>query len=313
MNKLSDNEIQRIREAGNLLGLTDFSIVEKDVFVTLAIHAIADINHPDINLVFCGGTCLAKAHQIVKRMSEDVDFKLFPKIAFNSNSEQRRKLSSFRDEITQQLIIAGFEVNERNVRSRDNNSYTVYYLDYPSHFDQHQELKPQIHLEFTLAEPRLPLAIKSVASLVDRTFPNEKLIEKNINCISILETAAEKWVALTRRIAAIARGHDSLDETLVRHIYDLHAIIGHISLSEDFKKLVTDTIERDRVKFKRHHEYIRNPIDEIEYALDILKNDVTWKQHYNHFVEAMVFGQKTVNFEQCYTTLQTISEYIFNK
>lgn len=52
------------------------SIVEKDYYVTQVIHALSNIENEYFRVVFAGGTCLAKAHKIVRRMSEDVDFKI---------------------------------------------------------------------------------------------------------------------------------------------------------------------------------------------------------------------------------------------
>jgi predicted nucleotidyltransferase component of viral defense system len=52
------------------------AVIEKDYYVTQVIHVISDVENEYFRLVFCGGTCLAKAHRIVNRMSEDVDFKI---------------------------------------------------------------------------------------------------------------------------------------------------------------------------------------------------------------------------------------------
>lgn len=308
MNKLTEEEIRKIIDASDALGIVDYSILEKDVFVTKAIHSIADMNHPAINLVFCGGTCLSKAYQIVNRMSEDVDFKIYPAIPFISRSDQRRKLNQFRNEMTELLMNAGFEVTQQNIGSRDNNGYTVYRLDYPSNFNKNEELREHIQLEFTLAPPRLPTTMQPVVSLMDRVFTEDTRIEKNIACISVLETAAEKWVALTRRIASIARGHDKIDETLVRHIYDLNAITNKVDLTNDFFALVSDTIDRDRTKFKRHHEYGTDTFEEIKYSLKILGNDPVWLKNYDAFVEAMVFDKENADFNSCYKKLENMTE-----
>ena len=48
-----------------------------------------------------------------------------------------------------------------------------------------------------------------------------------IACVSVVETAAEKLVALTRRTAMEMAGLSrDPDPTLVRHIYDLHMMRG---------------------------------------------------------------------------------------
>ena len=43
--------------------------------------ALATIDAAPFDLVFGGGTALARAHHIVRRMSEDVDFKIVPRAA----------------------------------------------------------------------------------------------------------------------------------------------------------------------------------------------------------------------------------------
>ena len=47
-----------------------------------------------------------------------------------------------------------------------------------------------------------------------------------------METAAEKFVALTRRAGAILASLADPDTTLVRHIYDLHVIREHYDAAD---------------------------------------------------------------------------------
>lgn len=72
---LNEQLLDLISATGELLDLEN-SVVEKDYFVTQVIHSLSKIENEYFKLVFCGGTCLAKAHKIVSRMSEDVDFKI---------------------------------------------------------------------------------------------------------------------------------------------------------------------------------------------------------------------------------------------
>jgi predicted nucleotidyltransferase component of viral defense system len=71
------------------LGIKYPSIIEKDYYVTHIIHALSSIENEYFRLIFAGGTCLAKAHKIVKRMSEDVDFK----IQFKQNGNTFSKIA----------------------------------------------------------------------------------------------------------------------------------------------------------------------------------------------------------------------------
>jgi len=61
----------------------------------------------NFQVIFCGGTCLAKAHRIVKRMSEDIDFKIQIKNNKNfSRSRLIKELKEFRSQIKSSLVIA---------------------------------------------------------------------------------------------------------------------------------------------------------------------------------------------------------------
>src|SRR5689334_5638181 len=59
--------------------------------------------------VFGGGTALARAHRIIRRMSEDVDFKLVPRpAAAVSRSALRRQIEKLRAQVSAALKDAGF-------------------------------------------------------------------------------------------------------------------------------------------------------------------------------------------------------------
>ena len=71
------------------LGIRYPSIIEKDYYVTQAIHSLSGIENEYFRLIFAGGTCLAKAYKIVKRMSEDIDFKIQLKKPSNTFSKSQ--------------------------------------------------------------------------------------------------------------------------------------------------------------------------------------------------------------------------------
>jgi hypothetical protein len=62
------------RVAGALA--VDEAFVEKDWFVVEAIQILLGLDRDDFVPVFSGGTSLLKAHGLIKRFSEDIDFKL---------------------------------------------------------------------------------------------------------------------------------------------------------------------------------------------------------------------------------------------
>ena len=63
--KISKN-LRQIRTVALSLELPAY-VVEKDLYVTQAISVVAQIKHEHFDLVFQGGTSLAKAHRIIQR------------------------------------------------------------------------------------------------------------------------------------------------------------------------------------------------------------------------------------------------------
>jgi hypothetical protein len=68
---LSGDQERTFREVQAFFRLPSIALVEKDLFVVRAIAALAAIDASPFQLVFGGGTALARAHKIVQRMSED--------------------------------------------------------------------------------------------------------------------------------------------------------------------------------------------------------------------------------------------------
>ena len=67
MKTITTQEHERILESRNE-GLTSLppSVIEKDLLLTEVLQAIQTIDREEIGLVFCGGTCLSKAHGLIE-------------------------------------------------------------------------------------------------------------------------------------------------------------------------------------------------------------------------------------------------------
>jgi len=86
-------------------------LIEKDWHVVRALGVLATLEHQDIRPVFSGGTSLAKGWGLIKRFSEDIDFKVEMTPARNK-AEGRRLRSSYRDEVLALLTRNDFELAE---------------------------------------------------------------------------------------------------------------------------------------------------------------------------------------------------------
>ncbi len=270
--------------------------IEKDYYVTQIIHAISGLENEYFKLIFCGGTCLAKAHKIISRMSEDIDFKIQITQDLSNWSKTRflKELKAFRAYIQSQLIFSGITAKDPIVRNEG--QYFKIELDYPSVFPHEKALRPDILLEFTLSDIYL-----STTNLLIRTLIEDNLNDVTISssnetcCISITETAVEKWVGLTRRIIAIDRGYHKDDKTLIRHVYDLYVIKQANKINTDFFELANTVILNDANQFKNQHpEYFTDFNAEIQQSITILKNNSLWKERYEEFIETMIYDHSSV-------------------
>lgn len=91
-------------DVADALGISSPVLVEKDYYAVQLLNIINKLSFDGYQLVFAGGTCLAKAHKNTYRMSEDVDIKLVPssEILAQSNTRQRQ----FRRYIHQAILSA---------------------------------------------------------------------------------------------------------------------------------------------------------------------------------------------------------------
>lgn len=299
-------EIQAVQDH---FGLPEPSAVEKDWHVTRALRAINAVDPGPFRVVFGGGTCLARAHKLVPRMSEDADLKVVaPEPAALSNNQRRKLLGELRDRVTSGLLAAGFSfdvASSAHLRSRDGNRYTVFRLPYALAADSGSTLRPNIQIELNFSTMRLPTVTRPVASLYAEAFRKAPEIEA-IDCVSVTETAAEKLVALTRRTAMILAGANrgEPDDTLVRHIFDLHSIRDRIDRAVAIE-LARDIARQDAEEFGNQHPAYRDDIaGEAHRAVMHLLNEAEPHAQYDQFVSTMVYGPVPVYEE----AMETVAE-----
>jgi predicted nucleotidyltransferase component of viral defense system len=278
--------------------------VEKDWHVAQAMRTLLAVDAEPFRLVFAGGTCLARAHRLVARMSEDVDFKVVPPDAPMSNNQRRQALGRLRDQIAERLTDAGF-ILDQAPQSQDANQYTVLHLRTGSGTGQDGPLRPTIQIELSYAVLRTATVFLPVASFVTQAYGRPPELEA-VEYVSITETAAEKAVSLTRRTAMeIAGPSRAPAPTLVRHIYDLHMVRGQIDQAE-VADLMRSIAVMDAEQFGHQHPAYRDDIaGQTHKALAYLSTDSGVRTRFGDFVSAMVYGDVAA-FEAAITTVQAL-------
>lgn len=277
------------RVAGALA--VDEAFVEKDWYVVQAIATLIAVGTDDIMPVFSGGTSLLKAFGLIKRFSEDIDFKLSLSPAFDemTGGQRRKALGEFRDKLSNAWKVAGFAVT--NVVARDANGFLQIEMDYPSILDGHDALRPHILAELSAKPPRLAPQSRSLSSYV-ALFRRGAPEAGTISCVDPIETAADKLSAFSWR--SVVRDRQSLkdDPAIVRHLHDLAALEAVVSASSSFPVLLAETLAADAGRGGEKTAAL-SPADRLAAMLDVLRSDELYPQEYGRFVEGMAFASES--------------------
>ena len=310
---MSDETRRALREVQEYFRLPSVGLVEKDLHVIRAIAALAAIDASPFTLVFGGGTALARAHKIIRRMSEDVDFKIVPLPAAPvSRSGIRRALGKLVDQVTAALHSAGFAFDPKDkacTHSQNENRYTVWQLPYAADSGAGEGLRPTIQIEMTYAPMRQSPVTLPVSSFMAEAHGRPPEVAQ-LSCVSVTETAAEKLVALTRRIAMELAGLSrDPDPTLVRHIYDLQMMRDLID-PDQVAELARAIAEADAQEFRNQYPaYAADIAGETRKAIAALQTDPDYRSRYGDFVSAMAYGEWP-EFEIALSTVVALAEKI---
>jgi predicted nucleotidyltransferase component of viral defense system len=300
----ADPTFQELLEVQAHFGLPSLALVEKDWYVAKALAAIAALDTSPLQLVFGGGTALSRAHRLIRRMSEDIDLKIVAE-----KPPSRAALRRLREAMTQALLDAGFKFDPANPahrKSGNESRYTIYQLPYEPLSRGEGALRPEIQIEAGLWPLRRPAVELSVSSFIAEALQRPPEVAR-MACVSITQTAAEKFVALTRRVAAELEPGATQDPTLMRHFYDLHALRPHYDPLE-VATLAREVMPHDAEVFgSQSPAYRRDPLQETRRALTALANVSRYADHYYAFRRLMVYGE-TTEYAVCLDTLNELAE-----
>ena len=301
---LDKNLIERIAGA---LG-TRPGLIEKDWHVVRALGILATLEHRDIRPVFSGGTSLAKGWGLIKRFSEDIDFKVAMP-STKTKAEGRKLRSSYREEVLALLIRNDFELVEKPLVGNESQFFSVG-LAYPSRFEAGQGLRPHIRVEMSFHAPALrPIdrPISSIIALAGKEPPEVAAFP----CVDPVETAADKLSTLAWRVCARERESANDDPTIIRHLHDLAALESHIKGEAEFPALVRQTVEDDS---GRGGEGV--PADARErfsVMLERLGSDRLWEREYEAFVLQVSFARagEEISFAEAFAATQRLVALIY--
>ena len=181
---------------------TEPGLVEKEWHVVRALRVIADLDHGDARPVFSGGTSLSVGWGLIKRFSEDIDFKVGIPDA-ESQSQTRERWRKYREKIIATLTAAGLGLIGKPI-SQDGSRFFSADFAYPNVFDPVAGLRPHIEVQMTFQGPALPPISRPLRSLIAQAQRAEPEIAA-FPCVDPVETAADKLSALGWRVCTDTR------------------------------------------------------------------------------------------------------------
>lgn len=265
---------------------TSPGLVEKYWHVVRAIGVIAEVDDVGIVPAFSGGTSLSKGWELIKRFSEDIDFKV-DQISASSASRAHRERSAYRERVLEALAKAGFElVQEPNV----GNASRFFSVDlaYDAEFEAGQGLRPHIRVEMSFRAPALVPVARPIRSLIAAAQHQPPEIA-SFACVDPVETAADKLSALAWRVRARDRTRADDDPTIVRHLHDLAALERRAASSPWFADLVHTAAAAD-VGRGGKRTASADPAAMFADMLRRLETDALWAREYEDFVRAVSFA-----------------------
>lgn len=282
MNKRPEKEI--FEEVADLRQILP-AFVEKDWFVTQVIAIVAALNVPGFRVVFTGGTALSKAHGLLERVSEDIDFRVLV-----DGEPKRAALSAFKNTFVDALKHGGLNVEDARVIARDSNRFFSIDLDYASYFAQADALRPHIQIEVAVRATQLPPLELPVASFVNVATKSAPEVS-SIACIDPVESAADKLSALAWRVLDRVRGGAYDDPSIVRHIHDLAILKDRAFANPQFFALVMEAMSADSTRPKNKPELIDLPPHEkLNRMLAVLTEDKAYDAEYTRFVGGVSYA-----------------------
>lgn len=293
---------QTILEVQEYFSLPSPALVEKDWFVVRALAAIHDVEVDGLTLAFGGGTALGRAYRLIERMSEDIDLRI---IGDKANS--RGALKRMRKEVTERLDAAGFET-DGHCRVLHNDSYVRYDLPYEPIAKGDGVLRPEIKIEIAAFPLCTGPEKHSVSSFVSEAMGADAEA-KEVACVRLAETAADKFVALGRRAGFAFAGLGELDHTLVRHVYDLSRMDGHYDLDEAAAIALKTTKAEAESRANDYPAYKADPRAETLRAYDFMSTDKAFIEGYDKLLGDMVYGERP-DFPTAFKAVQRFVERI---
>ncbi len=271
--------------------------IEKDYWVTLALHAIFS-NEIGKETVFKGGTALSKCNKLIDRFSEDIDLVVLRKDGETNNQlkSKIKKISRCVTNVIPEIEVSGITHKMGMIRKTAHS----YEKSFDGDFGQ---VRDTIIVETTWLGYFEPYTIGTVSSYIYEMMlmaKQQDIIEAYVmNPFDVLVLRAER--TFCEKLMSLVRFSQTKDPIMdlsnkIRHIYDIHMMLKDPELnmffnSKEFDKMLLKVAKDDMISFKNNNAWLSNHPSTTILFSDIEK---TWNQikgSYETSFKELVFGE----------------------
>lgn len=271
--------------------------IEKDYWVTLALHAIFN-NEIGKETVFKGGTALSKCNQLIDRFSEDIDLVVLRKDGETNNQLKTKikKISKCVANVIPEIEIEGITHKMGMIRKTAHS----YEKNFEGNFGQ---VRDNIIVESTWLGNFEPYTTGIVSSYIYEMMlkANQQDIinQYGMNPFDVLILRTER--TLCEKLMSLVRFSQTKQPIIdlnnkIRHTYDIHMMLKNTDLnsffnSAEFEIMLLKVANDDVLSFKNNNDWLSN-----HPSTTILFSDTenTWnkiKDTYNTSFKELVFGE----------------------
>lgn len=271
-------------------------IIEKDYYITLALR---ELSVRIKGMVFKGGTSLSKCYQIIDRFSEDIDIS-FP--ADDGVPGESRKRLMKKSVITSMKALQFPITNLKETRSR--RSYNCYRASYPAIYASMPGMKPELIIETYLALLPFPTENRFADNYIYRflKMTHQESLAEIFDLLPFPVHTQTVERTLIDKVFAICDYYlnDNIDRHS-RHLYDIHKIMEHLTLSDSFPDLIREV--RMRRALLSICPSAGRDIDMNRILEEIIKKEV-YQKDYETITENLLF--RSLPYEEAAASLQKI-------
>ena len=271
--------------------------VEKDYWVTLALHAIFN-NEIGKETVFKGGTALSKCNHLIDRFSEDIDLVVLRKDGETNNQLKTKikKISKCVANVIPEIEVDGITHKMGMIRKTAHR----YEKNFDGNFGQ---VRDNIIVESTWLGNFEPYTTGTVSSYIYEIMlqnnQSDVINEYDMNPFNVLILSTER--TLCEKIMSLVRFSQTEEpitnlSNKIRHTYDIHMILKDIDLnsffnSTEFDSMLLKVANDDVLSFKNNNKWLSNhPITTILFS----DTENVWNQiksAYETSFKELVFGK----------------------